>query len=265
MAAATRRATGQTKADILRYLETYPGDGWVTTREVATAVGVAEMTARGHMSQMVRDGKLESRTPSHGGGYRLRQDAAAKAAEAAYADDSGMVDAGPASVEDILTLFASHPHYMIDFDNVCLKVQGTRASIKAQLDALTEDGDLVYVDGWYRWPTIEDAQDAPATPPAPHPAMAPTTDRPEQPATMAPEPPPETPPASAPGAGDEYKVPSGAEVTNAIAKAQTFAGQPVFRCVPVDDELDILCRLASLEPERRESLIQFAVAKWWLK
>jgi len=94
MAARERRDRKEKEAESLAYLQ----DGyWHTGLEVANAIGVPRGSVSGILGRLVGDGKLESRIPANGGGYRLRQDAAAKAAQMADYDDVQYPENAPAT------------------------------------------------------------------------------------------------------------------------------------------------------------------------
>ena len=84
MAGRARDAGGVAKAAVLAYL--VARDDWSRTADVPTAVGIAKSTVTFHLKGLAVLDKAESRIPAHGGGYRLRRDAAALAFVAAACD-----------------------------------------------------------------------------------------------------------------------------------------------------------------------------------
>jgi hypothetical protein len=97
MAAEERRKYGEAKALVVAIMS----DGrWRSSTEVASACGILVTTAKYHLQRLTENGHLES-DGKGGKGYRLRCDAAAKAAKAHIETGGHVGDASGSLVTDI--------------------------------------------------------------------------------------------------------------------------------------------------------------------
>ena len=228
MAAQERRQYGACKDLIAEFMS----DGeWHGGAEVCQGVSCASSTATYHLHAGAECGQYETRPSTKGGHqYRLRQDAAAQAAEAACEDahtDTDMLEgfhwtclkcgkhySGPQHVGwTVRFLGDSH------LDYGCI-------SCRDGADATSSEDE-------------EDAKTVPASPPAP---AAPVIPPPEQPADVA--------PASEPLPPQARLAPFAGIVTT------TQVGYSMSR------ELRILSDLEDLDEATRERVLGYAFARW---
>lgn len=152
--------------------------------------------------------------------------------------------------EAVLMVFACAPSRCFNAGDVVKSSRVSPSCVYKNLKALVASGEIVKdAPGIYRWPKIEDAKTASATPPAPAPAsMTGVPLGTEQPADVvaADSPMVEPPPAAG-------IVPFAGIVTT------TFIGYSM------SSELRILDNLEQLDDATRERVLQYAVDRWWLK
>jgi hypothetical protein len=118
--------------------------------------------------------------------------------------------------EAVLTVFARDPSRCFNASDVQKSCGIALSAVYKNLKALAASGEIVKdAPGVYRWPKIEDAKTAPASPPAPD---APVIPPPEQPANVAPASDPLPPQAGlAPFASIDYELVVIGEVVRRIA------------------------------------------------
>jgi len=144
----------------------------------------------------------------------------------------------------VLLAFARDPSRCFNAGDVVKSSGVSPSCVYKNLKALVASGEIVRDGpGVYRWPKIEDAKTAPATPPAPAPVIPP----PEQPADVAPAPAPETPLEPVPAAA-----------------LRPFAGITMVqtKCRGLGRELSILDELEGLDDAARERVLGYAFARW---